>query len=156
MKILMVSSEAVPFAKTGGLADVAGALPRALHRLGHDVRLALPAYRCVSEAGLPLLKGRRSVSVPLDGRLHKGLLRQGSLDDMPVYLLENKEFFHRDGLYGDAEGDYSDNPLRFAFFCRAVLALLRRLDFRPDIIHINDWQTALIPVYLRTELRFDP
>lgn len=156
MKILLVSSEVAPLAKTGGLGDVAGSLPRALHQLGHDVRVFLPCYRAVEERGFALRKGRKSVEVDIDGIPHKGLLRQTSLDGVPVYLMGNREYFEREGLYGTEDGDYPDNAERFGFFCRAVLEMLRRLDFRPDILHLNDWQTALIPVLLRTELKDDP
>ena len=155
MKILLVASEVAPYAKTGGLADVAGSLPKALRQLGHDVRIILPCYRTVEEKH-SLRKGRKSVEVAIGGELHKGMLRQNSLEGVPVYFIENRDYFHRDGLYGTAEGDYPDNAERFGFFCRAVLALLRRLDFRPDVLHLNDWQTGLIPVLLKTELRDDP
>ncbi len=156
MKILLVSSEVTPFAKTGGLADVAGSLPQALKRLGHDVRVILPCYDTVRKGGFALRKSRKSVEVSLGGTIRKAQLRQDSLDGVPVYFIENADFFARDGLYGTPEGDYPDNAERFGFFCRAVLALLRRLDFRPDILHLNDWQSALIPVLLRTELAGDP
>jgi starch synthase len=156
MKILLVSSEVAPFAKTGGLGDVAGSLPRALHQLGHDVRVFLPCYRAVEERGFTLRKGRKSVEVDIDGIPRKGLLRQTNLDGVPVYLMGNREYFQREGLYGTEEGDYADNGERFGFFCRAVLEMLRRLDFRPDVLHLNDWQTALIPILLGTELKNDP
>jgi starch synthase len=156
MKILVVASEAAPFAKTGGLADVVGSLPRALRQLGHDVRVILPCYQAIEEQGFSLRKGRKSVEVVIDGVAHKGLLRQSTVDGVTVYFIENREFFQRSGLYGDGTGDYPDNALRFGFFCRAVLEFLRRLDFRPDVLHLNDWQSSLIPVLLRTELKNDP
>ncbi len=155
MKILFVASEVAPFAKTGGLADVAGSLPKALKRLGHDVRIFLPFYREVERSGMPVRKMRKAVDVPLGDEVHKGVLRQGSLGDIPVYLLENRTFFDRDGLYGTATGDYPDNHRRFAFFCRGVLELLKRIDFRPDVIHCHDWQSALIPILLSYELAAD-
>jgi starch synthase len=156
MKILIVASEAAPFAKTGGLADVVGSLPRALRQLGHDVRVILPCYQAIDEQGYSLRKGRKSVEVSIDGVVRKGLLRQSTLDGVTFYFIENREFFQRSGLYGDGTGDYADNALRFGFFCRAVLQFLRRLDFRPDVLHLNDWQSALIPVLLGTELKDDP
>lgn len=156
MKILFVSSEITPFAATGGLAEVVGSLPRVLKRLGHDVRLVMPCYKMVGRSGAPIRKGRKGVDVVMNGVPHKGLLRQTQLDDLPVYFLENREFFHRDGLYGTPAGDFPDNHLRFSFFCRGVLELLRRLDFRPDVIHCHDWQTALIPYLLRHYHREDP
>lgn len=156
MKILMVASEAAPFAKTGGLADVTGSLPKELKRMGHDVRIILPCYKSVAEGGFTVRKGRKSVEVALGGTLQKGLLRQTSLDDIPVYLLENKGYFSRDFFYGTPAGDYPDNPRRFAFFCRGVLDVLKRMDFRPDVIHCHDWQTALVPLLLRHEFPRDP
>jgi starch synthase len=155
MKILLVSSEVAPFAKTGGLADVAGALPKALKQMGHDVRIILPLYKTVERSEHALRKGRKSVEVQVGGVMQKGLLRQTYLDDIPVYFLENKEYFARDFLYGPPEGDYPDNDQRFAFFCRGVLQLVKRMDFRPDVIHCNDWQTALIPLLLKHELKED-
>lgn len=156
MKILFVASEVAPFAKTGGLADVTGSLPRALRQLGHDVRIVLPLYREVEARGFAPRKGRRSVEVSIDGTPCKGLLRQTETDSVPVYFIDNRFFFGREGLYGTAAGDYPDNAQRFGFFCRAVLEFLRRLDFRPEVLHLHDWQTGLIPVLLGTEFKADP
>ncbi len=155
MKILFVASEVAPFAKTGGLADVTGSLPKELKRLGHDVRIVLPFYREVDKSGVPVRKMRKAIEVPLGDEVFKGVLRQSSLGDIPVYLLENRQLFDRDSLYGTPAGDYPDNHRRFSFFCRGVLELLKRIDFRPDIIHCHDWQTALIPILLRYELAAD-
>lgn len=156
MKILFVASEVNPFAKTGGLADVAGALPRELRRLGHDVRIVMPFYRAVERSGASIRKGRKSVEVTLEGRLCRGFLRQTQLGDIPVYLIEQREFFGREFLYGPPDGDYSDNPQRFAYFCRGVIDLLRKMDFRPEVIHCHDWQTALVPIIIRYEQHRDP
>ncbi|WP_306536420.1 glycogen synthase GlgA [Geobacter sp.] len=156
MKILQVASEVAPLAKTGGLADVTAALPKELRRMGHDVRVAIPFYKGVASGEFPVRKARKSAEVELGGELHKGFLRQTSLGDVPVYLIENRDFFGRDHLYGTPEGDYPDNPRRFAFFCRSVLQFLKRMDFRPDVIHCHDWQAALIPVILRNEFGDDP
>jgi starch synthase len=156
MKILFVASEVTPFAKTGGLADVAGALPKTLKTLGHDVRIMMPFYSVVERGGMAVRKGRKSASVMVNGVEKKGFLRQASLGDMPVYLIENKEYFAREELYGTPSGDYPDNAQRFSFFCRCVLELLKKMDFRPDIIHCHDWQTALIPHYLKHERKNDP
>lgn len=156
MKILIVSPEASPYAKTTGLADVASSLARALRKLGHDARLILPCYKHIDDMGFSLRKGRKSVEVPIDGTVQKGLLRQTLLEGVPVYFIENRDFFHREGLYGNGKGDYADNAQRFGFFCHAVLQLLRRMDFRPDVLHLHGWQTGLIPVLLRTGLKGDP
>ena len=156
MKILFVASEVSPFAKTGGLADVAGSLPRALKKKGHDVRIIMPLYQCVEEGDFTIKKARKGVEITLNGEVHKGLLRQTSLGDIPVYLFENRDYFHRPELYGTPAGDYPDNSRRFGFFCRGVVDLLKRMDFRPDIIHCHDWQTALIPVLLKYGYQEDP
>jgi starch synthase len=156
MKILIVASEVTPFAKTGGLADVIGSLPVALKRLGHDVRIIMPFYRSVKSGGGGIRKGRKSVDIAVNDAVIKGYLRAGDLHGIPVYFVENREYFDREALYGTASADYPDNPERFAFFCRAVLAFIKKLDFRPEIIHCNDWQTALIPLLLRHELKADP
>ena len=156
MKILYVTPEATPFAKTGGLADVAGSLPRALRQFGHDVRVIMPYHRSVRHSGVSLRKGRKSVEVTLDGTAYRGSLKQTSHAGVPFWFIDCPEFFDREPLYGTADGDYADNSLRFGFFCRAVLEMIKRLDFPPDIIHINDWQTSFIPALLRTELRHNP
>jgi starch synthase len=156
MKILFVSSEVSPFAKTGGLADVAGSLPKALKKNGHDVRIIMPLYQCVEAGSFTIKKSRKGFEVPVDGIIQKGLLRQTTLADIPVYLVEKKEYFQRPELYGTSAGDYPDNSQRFGFFCRGVVDLLKRLDFRPDIIHCNDWQTALIPFLIKQEHKDDP
>jgi starch synthase len=156
MKILFVASEVTPFAKTGGLADVTAALPKTLKALGHDVRIMMPFYSVVEKGGMAVRKGRKSASVVVDGVERKGFLRQASLGEIPVYLIENREYFARDELYGTPSGDYPDNAERFSFFCRCVLELLKKMDFRPDIIHCHDWQTALIPHYLKHERKNDP
>ncbi len=144
MKVVFCSSEVVPFAKTGGLADVSGALPQALEKRGCRVKVALPKYRCTMQQNLlqpTLTEGKKAV------KLGK---------DVEVYFVENNQYFDRDGLYGDNQGDYPDNLARFAFFCKQVLYLLKERNFRPEIIHCNDWQTALIPVYLSTTFKTDP
>lgn len=156
MKILLASSEVSPFAKSGGLADVAGSLPRALKLRGHDVRVVLPYYRCVAESAFATPRSGRRVTVLVGERPCEGRLRILDHDGIPVYFIDNPTFFDRPGLYGDAGGDYEDNAARFGFFCRAVLHLLRGLDWRPDVLHLNDWQTGLIPLLLKTELAEEP
>jgi starch synthase len=156
LKILFVASEVAPLAKTGGLADVAGALPRALRRLGHDVRVILPSYRSIRNPGdvIPAVAG--PVVATVAGQLVPGQVRELDQDGLPVYLVEQAGYFNRPELYGTADGDYPDNAARFGFFCRAVLDFLRRGPFRPEVLHLNDWQTGLIPVLLRNELAADP
>ena len=156
MNILLISPEVAPLAKTGGLADVAGALPRELRRLGHDVRVILPYYRVTRAKGLSLSGDAWPVEAVIGGELRRGLVRETRLGDVPVYLLEHDAYFDRAELYGTADGDYPDNAQRFGFFCRAVLDFVRHGPFQPQVLHLNDWQTGLIPVLLRNELAADP
>ena len=156
LKVLMIASEVTPFAKSGGLADVAGSLPRALRALGHDVRIVMPYYRTIARRGDAAAMDLASAIVPLDGTPLQVTLHQGDLDGVPVYFVAQAALFDRDGLYGSTEGDFWDNAQRFGFFDRAVLALLPLLGFKPDILHLNDWQTGLIPALLRTEHDDDP
>ena len=150
LKILFVSTEVHPFAKTGGLADVSGALPPALKKLGHDIRVIMPKYPCTSKAGADI----RPLNVDLDipGFDQKGTLFQSELaDSVPVYLIEHDDYYNREHLYGEPGSDYPDSVERFAYFCQAVLEAAKKLDFKPDIIHCNDWHTGLIPVYLKSD-----
>lgn len=153
MKILIVSSEVVPFAKTGGLADVAGALPIALSHEGHDVRVVMPLYSCVDTAKYNLLPIMGDIVVRVGGKNYVAQIRKTLFPDtnVPVYFVDNPKFFDREALYGVGSEDYPDNAIRFAFFCKAVVWLLKGLDWIPDVIQCNDWQTALLPVYLSTQ-----
>lgn len=156
MRILLASSEVAPFAKTGGLADVAGALPKALHALGHDIRVVLPKYRMVDAVKHGLRQIAASLPVPIAGRTENASLWQGAIGAAPVYFVGHDGYYDREGLYQVKGQDYPDNAERFAFFSRAVLELTRALDFRPDVLHCNDWQTGLVPTYLRTTFEDDP
>jgi starch synthase len=151
MNLVIVASEAVPFAKTGGLADVAGALPRALQALGHQVSLIIPCYRQAWQAGVPLRGTGRTLRVPVGARLVEGAIHEARLpgSDVAVYLIDQDEYFDRETLYGPKGADYGDNCERFVFFSRAAIETARLMDLRPDVIHCNDWQTGLIPIYLR-------
>ena len=159
LRILLVASEASPFAKTGGLGDVTGALPRALRALGHDVRILMPRHRGV-ELHAPEIKTLvPRLRVPLGDRVVEGALEETeTTGGVPVYFLAQDQYFDRDGLYGTADGDYWDNCERFVFLCRGALESVIELEsmWRPQIIHVNDWQTGLIPVYLRTLYRDHP
>lgn len=149
MKILFAASEAAPFAKTGGLADVAGSLPPALARLGHDVVLVMPRYRQVDVAAWKL-KQIASFHVPV-GSWHERceVLKGRTAENTTVYFINKDIYFDRPELYSTGRADYPDNAERFIFFSRAVCELCIALDLRPDIVHCNDWQTGLIPVYLK-------
>lgn len=156
LNILMVASEAAPFAKTGGLADVVGALLQALQAYGHDVRLVMPWYRSVRAASGPLRKSRTTIPVPIGGAVYSVAFRQGHLDQVPVYFIDVPELYDRQGLYGEQGQDYPDNALRFGLLSRAALELARKVAFQPDIVHAHDWQAGLVPVYLNQHLWRDP
>lgn len=154
MKVLFCASEMSPFAKTGGLADVAGALPLALENLGVEIKAAVPRYKIFDNYSSSL----KRLSPDIES------LKIGS--NIEIYLIRNDKYFNRDNFYGDNESDYPDNLERFAFFCGRILSLLKEFDIFhpanasarggcPDIIHCNDWQTGLIPVYLKSLYKGD-
>ncbi|WP_418792035.1 glycogen synthase GlgA [Phosphitispora sp. TUW77] len=150
LKILYVASEVSPFAKTGGLADVAGSLPHSLAMMGHDVRVVMPRYKMISQQ----LNTIYDFPVTISGRKEAAIIREHriSLDNndsnmiLPVYFVDNYNYFDRDNLYC-----YFDEVERFAFFCRAVIEMLPGIGFQPDIIHCNDWQTGPIPILLKEQ-----
>ena len=147
LKILIASSEVHPFAKTGGLADVCGFLPLALKRLGHDVRVIMPKYKSLGKSFQPV---GIDLHVPVGDKTKKAFLFQSHLQKtVPIFFIENNSYFGRKQLYGDKGGDYSDNAERFIFFSRAILEFCKSTGFCPDIIHCNDWQTGLVPAYLK-------
>ena len=146
----MVSSEATPFAKSGGLADAVSALSRALSRLGHDVRIVMPRYGTVPTQGLVTLP--KALSVLMGGSVESAVVYQGQLPDsaVPVYFIDHEGFFARDGIYGSkAEPDYADNPRRFAFLSRSAFRLCEAIRWKPDVFHAHDWPSAFVPVYKR-------
>jgi starch synthase len=152
--VCVCTPEAVPYAKTGGLADVAGALPTALRRAGCDVRLVLPAYASI-DLDRYGFRGIGSAPIAVAGAPYAVRLLEGRLPDadVPVYLVAEDRAFGRPGLYGEDGVDYPDNLWRFAVFCRGVLALLGHLGWSPDVLHGHDWQTALLPTWLAREPR---
>lgn len=158
LNILIAASEVVPFAKSGGLADVAGALPKALRALGHDVRIVMPRYYIVDKEkyGLRFLEGGLGVPMGIMGEEWAGVY-EGVLPgtDVPVYFIDHEGFFGRGGLYDENGFSYTDNDNRFIFFSRAVMQLSKKLRFHPDIIHANDWHTASIPMMLNVQYAFD-
>lgn len=151
MKILFATSEISPFSRAGGLADVSHSLPLALARMGHEVYISTPKYRQAQNVKSPLKSLKTTLEVPISWMKKPAQVFQTKLDDrVTVYLIERDDLYNREGLYGNEYGDYQDNAERFIYFSRATMELCLALDLRPDIIHCNDWQTGLIPVYLRT------
>jgi starch synthase len=154
MHIVMAASECVPFSKTGGLADVVGSLPPALVKLGHKVTVFLPRYKNTRLENPS--KVISSITVPFDDRYRFcSVLDGGSRAGVQFYFIDYPPFFDREALYGTPLGDYHDNAERFALFCRAVLEATKFLE-KPDVLHCHDWQTALIPILLKTLYSEDP
>lgn len=158
MNVLYATSEAVPFAKTGGLADVLGALPVEVARQGANVCLFLPAYRQALACGRKIEPTGIDLSIPIGAKTVEGTLLASTLpdSDVPVYLVQQDDYYNRDQLYGIDGADFVDNCERFVFFSRAVLDAIRALRLEVDVVHCNDWQTALIPAYLKAEYRGVP
>jgi starch synthase len=154
MKVLMTASEAVPYAKTGGLADMVSALSLSLAKLGHEVRIVMPRYYGVDRGKLTQLEGAMGVRV--GGGEEWCAVYTTNLPGSPkknpvkVYFIDHEKFFGRDGIYGTpSEPDFLDNPRRFAFFSRACFQLCRKIAWFPDVLHAHDWPTALVPVFLK-------
>ncbi len=166
LRVLVASSEVAGFAKTGGLADVAAALPRALAKLGNQVAVIMPFYNAVRRSGMPIENTGIVLPVPMGGRILACRVFRSHLpnSDVPVYLVEHQPFFERDdpkqgrslyqqAMWGGYKADYPDNAERFVFFSRAVLEMVPHLGFMPHVIHANDWQTGLVPVFLSEAYR---
>jgi starch synthase len=153
MNILMVASEATPFAKTGGLADVLGALPPALAKRGEQVAVVLPAYRENTYTLAPR-EAYRNLRIPIGGGYMVDI-QQVTERGVTYYFVQCPALYDRDGIYGNAAGDFPDNHLRFAVLAMAAIGVARYL-FRPHILHLHDWQAGLAPVYLREHFRGDP
>jgi starch synthase len=156
MRITFVASECVPYSKTGGLADVIGALPPALAALGHQVEVVIPRYRMTTPG--PVVREAPSVTLPLLSGFRFAAIQDGGVSKgVRHFFVDYPEFFDRDGLYQTRDGtDYVDNALRFAAFCLAGLEFMKRRPDPPDIIHCHDWQTSLTPVYLKRLYAQDP
>lgn len=155
MRICYVASEVVPFAKTGGLADVSGALPKYVAAAGHDVRVVMPAYKSIAWAthGIAHVPGMERLSIDLGGETIVFGIATTTLpgSNVPVFFVDCPRFFHRDAIYTDSADEY----LRFALLCRATIELCQRTQWAPDVFHCHDWQTALIPLLLRTQYAWD-
>lgn len=148
MKVLYVTSEAAPFAKSGGLGDVAGSLPKVLKQKGVDIRVIMPLYRNIHESYKEKMEVIGNFEVEMNWRHQKSEISRLALNDVVYYFVGNNYYFDRDGLYG-----YYDEAERYLFFSKAVLDFVPKFDFWPDIIHCNDWQSAIIPFLLEKQYR---
>jgi starch synthase len=150
LNVLFLSPEVAPFAKSGGLADVAGSLPIALKRLGLDVRLVLPFYRIIREGNHNVRPILKNLEVPLGRDVFRtNVLETQLTPGVPVYLIEREDLYDRPNLYGNPSGDYYDNLERFSFLAHAALRLTEALSFKPHVVHCHDWQTGLVPALLK-------
>ncbi len=164
LNVLFLSSEVDPFAKTGGLADVSGALPKAIKNLDHEIRIMMPRYGSINErkAKLHEMMRLKEIPVPVGSKTFHASVRSSFLPTthakVQVYFLDNSTLFGRSGLYihPETKKDYADNDERFIFFSRGVLEVLKKLGWQPDVIHCNEWQTGLVPAYIKTTYRDDP
>jgi starch synthase len=155
LKILLMAAEMVPFAKTGGLADVTGALPKALKAQGHDIRVAIPRYGRIDRERFQFDEVLGSYAIPMDDHKEDATLMRAEVTsaagEIPVYMVDNLHYYDRDGIYM-----YEDDADRFIFFCRATLEGVKQLGWQPDVIHCHDWHTAIVPNWLKTIYRDDP
>jgi starch synthase len=149
LNVIFVSPEAVPFAKTGGLADVAGALPLALKKLGVNVAVLMPLYGMIKQGHFSLTLAAENLEVFFGHHRLAFNLYTANSGGVPFYFIERDEYFERSQLYGTSRGDYFDNLERFTFLAKSLLPVCRALNLQPDIVHCHDWQAALIPVYLK-------
>jgi len=151
MRILMVTPESNPFARTGGLAEVIYGLAAALLQLGHKVTVVLPLYRQVREQGLPLTPTGHTLSIPMSFKsLDAEIYTAGVGDPIEFYFISQDRYYNREALYGTCYGDFEDNGERFIFFSRAVMEMIEALELDFDVCHCHEWQTGLVPVYCRT------
>jgi starch synthase len=153
VNVVFASSEVRPFSKTGGLADVSGSLPLALAELGVQPVVMTPAYRAILQSSLSLEPTGVDLSIPIGSKFVRGRILKSTFpdSDVPIYFVEQPTYFDRAELYREGGQDYNDNCERFVFFCRAVMEAIQALDLPVDILHCNDWQTGLLPAYLRIE-----
>ena len=156
MTILFTASEMVPFCKTGGLADVIGALPPVLAEMGHDIFVMLPGYSVIDRARYGFKSMNEKFSIPVGKEMKMLAISSTQWKGITVYLLENDEYFGRGGCYGDVQGDYEDNGERFIFFARSIVEAALHLKLVPDIVHVHDWQASLVIPYLATVYAGEP
>ena len=156
MKVLIASPEVFPFVKTGGLADVTGSLPKALNELGVETRVILPKHKGIEQLGFPMKYKGFKFSYPVSQYSVEGEIVETVYDGVTAYLVEKDDYYYRNYLYSTPDGDYLDNAERFVFFAKSILEAIKTTGFIPDVLHCNDWETALAPVFLRTLYKDDP
>ena len=156
MKIVFAASEMTPLCKTGGLADVVGALPPVLASKGHEIHVMLPGYGSIDREAWGFNARSDRQGIYLGQTVTALTMSSAEYRGVQVHLLENADFFSRQGLYGDENGDYGDNDMRFIFYSRATVEAMKKLGIRPDIVHGHDWQAGLVMTYLATLYRQDP
>jgi starch synthase len=156
MKILIASPEIYPFVKTGGLADVTGSLPKALKKLGIEVRVILPKHKGIEEQKFPMKYKNYKISCPISQTFVDAEIVESEYDGITAYIVEKDEYYYRDYLYSTPDGDYLDNAERFIFFSKSILEAIKVTGYTPDVLHCNDWESALAPVFLKTLYRDDP
>ena len=158
LKILFVSAECVPFAKTGGLGDVAGALPQFLQKLGNKVIVVMPMYSLIDAFKHNINVVFEKMNVTMSNEVIACRVRKTTLpENVSVYFIDYEPYFGRPKIYHDEYfNDYTDNPIRFTFLSKAALQLCHEINFSPDIVHANDWHTALLPAYLKRLYVDDP
>jgi len=162
--VLFVATEADPFVRTGSIACLTGTLPKTMKLMGHDIRVMLPGYGLISPRKFQIhnLLRMKDIEIPIAGGKELAYIKSSYLNGdhhkVQVYFLANDRYFSRDGVYchPDTKKYFTDNDERFIFFCRGVLETLKRLQWQPRIIHCNDWQCGLIPMYLKTVYKSDP
>lgn len=156
MKVLIASPEVFPFVKTGGLADVTGSLPKALKKLGIEARVILPKHKIINEQSFPFHYTNTKVAAQVSQSYVEAGIVESEYDGITAYLIDKDEYYYRDYLYSTPDGDYLDNAERFVFFSKSVLEAIKATGFIPDVLHCNDWESALVPVFLRTSYKDDP
>jgi len=156
MKILLASSEVHPYSKTGGLGDMIGALGKALAKAGHQVGIVTPLYRGIKERFPAIRQVDWKIDLPLGGkRVQAELWSLNPADRLTIYFIDQPAYFDRAGLYNEHNTDYADNGERFIFFSKCVTHLARFLPWQPEVLHVNDWQTGLVPAMIRHEARWE-
>lgn len=155
MNVLIASPEVFPFIKTGGLADVTGSLPKALKKMGIETRVILPKHKGIEEQGFPIRYKNYKFSCPMSQGYVEGEIAETEYEGITAYLVEKDDYYYRDYLYSTPDGDYLDNAERFIFFSKSILEAIKVTGFVPDVLHCNDWESALTPVFLRTLYRDD-